>query len=145
MQHERQEGQECLIAAISMLSGQPYEEVRESDASKDWVEKWWKLKHGLLPGGKSWTEMAERMFAEHGISTDLSFVGANEIYPRVDLLDGRKVRGRGILMLGWLHGGGHAVAFLDGVIYDPGLPKPYPLREWLDDHAYEIESWQRIR
>ena len=125
MRHERQGKQECQLATLAMLADIPLTDVRWFALSWAGVNQWL----AVWGTGKFWPTVSA---VKEVLGLNLSLVnrqsGSNM---RRGAPKSAELSGRGQLSFRQLGGAWHAVAYEDGVVYDPVFEGPMPVATWM--------------
>lgn len=124
MRLQRQGEKECFLAACATLAGVPIEDVREYAC--------------LISGAGAWAELsgtprfwptAEQVARALGLGV-IAEGAAKRWHWQPATEAAPDLSGRGVVYVRWERGGCHAMAFQEGVVYDPnGLVLPWA--EWV--------------
>jgi len=135
--HRRQKSKECLITSLSILSGIPVEKIKK-DFKKAWGVGWRKVyfksnsdftlaaKWLMQYAGVRWSErMHERAsIGTYKFKRPLKFPTAGKYLLIVRNPDDKS----------------HAIAFEDGIIYDPAEYGPMTFDEWKE----KLKEWKLL-
>ena len=105
IQIQQQGEQECLLASCAMIAGRTIEEARR-DASALGLMPWRGTQENMLKLLKSW---------------NVRLTQVQEI---------QEEKRPGLAVVRWPAGGGHAIAFHKGQVFDPTYDKPKSVQEW---------------
>jgi hypothetical protein len=140
MIHVPQEPRDCAIAAVAMITGVDYQELRNTEAGIRWrsvlaeqeagTVMGWQLPLMAVAKAAGWSKMR---FLKRGYTYD-------------SWIDARRLRGRGLLHYEHGEKGSHLVAFEDYVIYDSNADGPEYYEDWkLNRGDKAIKRYQIVR
>lgn len=122
MQLQRQGFNECQLATIAMLANRPLNEVREVACKMLGTSTWLPLS---ISAAAFWL-IIESLCLHYGLT---------KIHPRMNQATANSttpdLSGKGQLTIQWTSEGAHAMAYEDGLVYDPNGDKPVTWEEWL--------------
>lgn len=142
MTHVKQNGPECYLATIAMLTGRPIETIRKEANT---IAKLLGVKRGgylYLLRGRGWMErtrrqqvwrLLERIFVKRYGIPECPILTPGNFAPtwmiKAEELD---LTREGMLLVRWTTGA-HAVAFSEGLVYDGNFSNPMPFTEWWNE------------
>jgi len=124
MKHIKQKTNQCWLAAICMVEGLNYDKWSRYYPTTEkniLISEW---QHKLISSLAVW------------YNTE-SFKGKYDVMPMDDSPD---LSGRGVIIVGDMHGN-HAVAFENGLIYNPNQTKPYTWEEFIKHSKNQGRYW----
>ena len=127
MQLQRQGFNECQLATIAMLADRPLDEVREVACKMMGSATWLPLSVSI----QAFWLIVESLYVHYGLT---------KIHPRLNQATtsiAPNLLGRGQITIQFDGREAHAMAFEDGLVYDPNGDKPVTWEEWLATMAEE--------
>lgn len=113
---QRQYRNECLVASAAMVVGEPYRNVRRRKAWEGWR---YIVNNGIRY--PDWPYVVAEAMRPMGFEVDPwldRWRRTGDSYRYIGVLDGRSLKGRGVLAVEWLDDA-HAMAYENHVLYDP--------------------------
>ena len=119
---QKQGFNECQLATIAMLADRPLKEVREVACRMLGTSTWLPLSVSV----KAFWLIVETLYLYYGLT---------KIHPRMNQATANSttpdLSGKGQITVQFGSGEAHAMAFEDGLVYDPNGDKPVTWEEWV--------------
>ena len=135
---QHQNAFECKLATMAMLADVPLADVRKRACEIAQI-KWWGTLIIDYQAKTYWDTVrvlaAELKIEQVILSQSYALSGSkHQALKHFTFTDRHSltIEGRGELLIKWLSGSAHSVAYEDGWIYDPDQDKPLRLKAWLD-------------
>ena len=141
---QRQATDECFITAIAMVIGKPVAEVRAEFETMAGGLSYANIR-GKRPA--MWWIIAGRLLTAYGLSGEagstlrVAAFSTPPAGPRRVNLTASMLNGKGMLCVNYTKKYAHAVAFEDGMIFDPVKETPLPFKAW-KSCVHSFKSWR---